>query len=114
MVKAARYMDTNGDGQVTMEERTSFGRRAGAAMLRWGEKFQMKFDANGDGRLDKQERTALVGGITEEMLMRMAKADADQDGRVNPEEAMEMIEAFGREIGIEPPRREGKTRSGGR
>jgi len=105
LVKAAKYMDADGDGQVSPEETQAFRQRATTAVLGWMEKFTMRFDADNSGRLDKTERTALIKGIRDEFLERCDKFDADDDGRLNPEEAMKMLEAFGKEIGIEPPPR---------
>jgi hypothetical protein len=61
-----------------------------------------KHDADRNGRLDEKEREALIEGLRKELLERSKKYDQGNKGRLTPDEAVQMIEDFAREIGIFP------------
>ena len=99
MMRAGKYMDTDGDGEVSGEERMRFRKSVSTSMLDWVGSFRARFDGNRDGRLDETERGTLVDGLRGEILKRVEKFDADGDGRINSDEAVRLVEDFGKEIG---------------
>ncbi|MEM8850300.1 MAG: calcium-binding protein [Pseudomonadota bacterium] len=72
-------LDANGDGRLTRDELTAFGRARGA------ERFAAA-DVNGDGALTRDEIEAGVDARASERLDRIMARDADGDGRLTPDE----------------------------
>jgi len=100
MLKVGKYMDRDRDGEVTADERQGFMRGVRDGMFDWVSGFRERFDDDGDGGLNEAERTALLEGSRAEILRRIEKFDMNDDGQINPEEAMKMLEDFGEEIGV--------------
>jgi hypothetical protein len=101
--KAYRYMDADGDGQISPAERDDFQQRMQANSVQYMEKFIIRFDTNRDGRVDEKEREGMVEGIQKELDQRIKRFDADGDGRLNPDETMRLMEDFVQhELGIKP------------
>ncbi len=102
MTKRFQYMDANGDGQITPEERQSLERRTQSGTIKWIDRFSEKFDQDGDGRLNQKERESLIAGAQEEIMRRVKKVDANDNGRLDPREAINLMEDFAKEIGLRP------------
>ena len=101
--RSFRYMDGDGDGQISVTERQGFQHRIQTGMMKWVKGFSERFDANKDGRLGPRERETLIEGIHKNFGERIQRFDADKDGRLNPTETIEMIEDFAqKELGIHP------------
>jgi Ca2+-binding EF-hand superfamily protein len=102
MAKVQKMMDLDGDGKVSAEERQVFMQRARKSVQKWAEGLMDKYDADRNGRLDEKEREAVIEGLRKELLERAKKYDQGNKGRLTPDEAVQMIEDFAREIGIFP------------
>ena len=102
MTKRFKYLDANGDGQITPQERQSLEERTQSGTIRWIDRFSEKFDRDGDGRLNQKERERLIAGTQEEIMRRVKKFDANENGRLEPREAIDLMEGFAKEIGLRP------------
>ena len=101
--RSFRYMDADGDGQVSLAERTGFQRRMQTGFVSYMERFSASFDADHDGKLDARERDELVKGMGAQFDERTKQFDADKDGRLSPDETINMMEDFAqRELGLMP------------
>ncbi len=101
-VRMLRYMDADGDGRLTPQERLSFEDRVQDGIRKWLTDFSARYDADGDGRLLAGEHDAAMQGFREDMNRRLASADVNRDGRLEPKEVLTLIEAFAQEAGIAP------------
>jgi Ca2+-binding EF-hand superfamily protein len=102
LVRAFRYLDTDGDGQVSPAERAEFTTRVQAGLVQHIERLSARY-ADKDGRLNEAARTALIEGIRKDLDARINKFDANHDGRLDPSEAIEMMEDFlQNDLGIHP------------
>ncbi|MBI5722776.1 MAG: hypothetical protein HZA50_02375 [Planctomycetes bacterium] len=99
MLRATKFMDLDGDGDVSVEERQEFNQRMKDGVENYIGDTITKYDNDGDGRLSAEERANLVKGLETELQTRFDKY-ANQSGRVEPDAAMQMIEDFGKELGI--------------
>jgi Ca2+-binding EF-hand superfamily protein len=70
-------IDTDGDGQVSEEERMAARQARAADRL-------SRYDTDGDGAIGEEERAAMRTERAEEIV---ARFDGDGDGKVSPEEA---------------------------
>ena len=102
MALASTYMDRDGNGEVSADERAGFGKRVQTGMIKWMEDFGNEHDADTNGRLDKTERTAFIAGIQKNIETRVDRFDVDKDGRLSPPEAIDLIKDFAKEIDIVP------------
>jgi Ca2+-binding EF-hand superfamily protein len=101
MVRFAGLMDSDGDGQVSPREMEGFNERAQGAMLTWMEDFSLRFDDDQDGRLlTPRERDAMVGGLQEELDVRLTRHDKDGSGHLQPNEVLDFAEEFLTQIGL--------------
>ncbi|MCD6364802.1 MAG: hypothetical protein J7M14_02900 [Planctomycetes bacterium] len=103
IIRFSSYMDANGDGQVSPEEMLNFNQRLQPAFIDYFDDYAMRFDANYDGRLNEAERDTLVAGVGEDFDARMTAADSDGDGRITPDEAMDLFEVILKDIGLGKP-----------
>ncbi|MFB3893808.1 MAG: hypothetical protein ACE15C_17490 [Phycisphaerae bacterium] len=100
-----KYMDADGDGKVTLQEREAFETKARDAVLKWAEDFIAKYEKTGAGRYTTQaERDDLLAGIREEIAKRKKKY-VDEAGLLTPENALRMAEEFANDMGIKPAKR---------
>ncbi|MDP6044254.1 MAG: hypothetical protein QGG25_01495, partial [Phycisphaerae bacterium] len=99
---AATYMDRDGDGTVSAEERTGFGKKIQTGMVKWFDDYMKEFDADTNGRLDKKERKTYLAGLEKNFTTRVGRFDADKDGRLNPSETIDMLKDFAKEIDVAP------------
>jgi Ca2+-binding EF-hand superfamily protein len=102
MAAVAPYMDADGDGVVSAQEREDFGDRMTEKMIAWTEG-QMNFhDTGGKGRLNDKERAEYLDHVRQDLADRCKKFSADGSGKLTPEESIEMFKAFADEIGLRP------------
>jgi len=78
---AMNKIDTNGDGQISEQERQA---AMESARAEWDRR-RKEMDADGDGQISREERRAYFQKIQE-------KYDEDGDGKLSPEERRQMIE----------------------
>ena len=90
--------DLDGDGEVTGVEQLVMRRRMQAGTQRMIETFVERADGDGDGRLNAPERDVVLRDFRDEFERRYAAHDADEDGRLTPDELVEFAGGFMREI----------------
>ncbi|RPI60531.1 MAG: hypothetical protein EHM48_07090 [Planctomycetaceae bacterium] len=109
IAKTMRYIDVEGKGQITIEDRQAFQQKVQEGTLKWFEDFIAGYSQSGSDRLTKTERADFVQGLKDDLAERRTKFDADKDGRLNPDETINMLEAYLKEIGIEPAKTKATT-----
>ena len=106
LARVTKYADLDGDGTASPDEWIAFRDRASVKVMNWMEAYGMKFDADDNGRLDAGERDALMKGMRDNAEARLTKYDADKNGLISPDEALDMAEGFLQEVGLDPRDRE--------
>ncbi len=101
MAMGVKYMDADGDGKVSAEEREAFEKKVQEGTMDWFEKKIASYDTDGDEKLTtKEERQALIDGLQDELTKRKEKYDKNADGRLSPNEMLDMMDDFAKEIGL--------------
>lgn len=100
MARMRGRMDSDRDGEVTDEEREAFQERTSAGTQRWVNDFADEYELDGDGKFSAAEREAMIDGFRKDMDTRYKDADADEDGRLDANETLELLEKFSRDLGM--------------
>ena len=96
------FLDSNGDGEITAEERQAMRGRMQMVGISMLPKAMTWFDQNGDGRVDQDEREDAMFTVEKaarrNIKMWTDKFDGNGDGRLDPAERKKLVGGIDKDI----------------